>query len=145
MENVELVLSLQFYCAYSRQEIYPKCKTFPCGFRTRFLVPKRTSPDPTLWIPFYRLQTLEDFPLCLYCTYLKKKSGKFDFKTRLIEITFCGFCSALFSTFRPPSSVRSFVTSQLLLIIWWFRPQKPYIFWIHIIWANDPDHFAETA
>ena len=48
MENVELVLSLQLYCAYSRQEIYPKCKTFPCGFRTRFLVPKRTSLDPTL-------------------------------------------------------------------------------------------------
>ena len=25
------------------------------------------------------------------------------------------------------------VTSQLSSIIWWFRPRKPYIFWLHII------------
>ena len=38
--------------------------------------------------------------------------------------------------FPPPSSVRSSVTgvtSQLSLIIWWFRPWKPYIFSMHII------------
>ena len=45
--------------------------------------------------------------------------------------------SALFSTFRP--SVMG-VTSQLFLIIWWFIPQKSHIFWMHIIWANYPDH-----
>ena len=39
--------------------------------------------------------------------------------------------TALFSTFRPPSVTG--MTSQLVSIIWWFRPWKPYIFLMHII------------
>ena len=32
----------------------------------------------------------------------------------------------------PPPFVTG-LTSQLSSIIWWFRPSKPYIFWMHII------------
>ena len=34
------------------------------------------------------------------------------------------------------------MTSQFFSIIWWFRPWKPYVFWMHIILADHPDHPA---
>ena len=53
---------------------------------------------------------------------------------------FCGFGSTrtlpYFCHFRlhfPPPPCVTGVTSRLFLIIWWFRPWKPYIFWTHVI------------
>ena len=51
--------------------------------------------------------------------------------------------TALFSTFLLRASVRLYVTgltSQLYSVIWLFILQKTYISWMHITWANDPDH-----
>ena len=45
--------------------------------------------------------------------------------------------TALLSTFRMSDTG---MTSQLFLIIWWFRVWKPYVFYKHIIQVGRPDH-----
>ena len=68
-----------------------------------------------------------------------------DKVVHLLHLHFCGFWfnSEHCPIFHFPPFVRLYVTgvaSPFFLIIWWFRPQMPYIFWMHIIWANYPDH-----
>ena len=56
--------------------------------------------------------------------------------------TFCEFCSNRIPHYFPLSASQSVcqsvtgVTTQLFLIIWWFKAWKPYIFWKHIMWPT---------
>ena len=97
------------------------------------------------WIPYIFLSPI----ICiLRCFALQSLHTTLLFKKSLAIWNMCIFVglvyqnTALFSTFLRPYVCPYVmgVTSQLFLIIWWFRPQKPYISWMHIIWANDPDH-----
>ena len=48
----------------------------------------------------------------------------------------CSFWSTRILLYFPLSALRLSVTGvtyQLFSIIWWFRPWKPYIFWMHLI------------
>ena len=56
-----------------------------------------------------------------------------------MRIIWLGFCCGFCSIFHLPSIVTG-VTSHLFLIVWWFRPQKPYIFWMqyHLGWRSWP-------
>ena len=111
MENAELVLSLQFYCAYSWQEIYSGAKLFHVV--NKISCPEAHIPRSHPLNTFLQTSDIGRFPIVsvLYI-FEEKKSGKFDFKTRLIEITFCGFWSTRTLLYFPlsvlrPLSVRS--------------------------------------
>ena len=67
---------------------------------------------------------------CCYCCRYWSRVDACD------QDSFCGYWSNRILHYFPlsvrPPCVTG-VTFQLFLIIWWLRPWKPYIFWMHII------------